>query len=104
MASAELFGRARARKFRNSRAQEIMKLQHPALQLRQRAWPVAAGGQSALNAAAEPLVFVVHLRVDARTQVADRAHFTPLVRQTKYAAAHQALAGSGGQQLKEVHL
>src|ERR1700733_1575779 len=80
-----------------------MELEHPTLELRQGARLVAAGRETALHPAAQPLVLVVHLSVDARTQVADRAHLTPLVGQAEYAAANDALARAIGQHLEEIH-
>src|SRR5712671_378442 len=76
--STKLVGCIRQSKFGNALTQQVVEFEHPAFELRQGSRLVAAGCQTALYPATEPLIFVVHLRVDARAQVADRAHFAAL--------------------------
>src|SRR5215472_18040743 len=67
--------------FRDPRAQQIVELEHPGLDLRERPRPVMAVGDTALQALAQLPVLVVDLHVDAVSEPADQAHLAPIVGQ-----------------------
>src|SRR5579863_4457433 len=90
--------------FGNARAQQIVELEHPGLDLRQGPRPVTAVGDAALQALAQFPVLVVDLHVDAVAEPAHESHLAPLIWQAEGGAADQRLARAAWQDLKEVHL
>src|SRR5207244_620967 len=74
---AEASGRARLPELGDLRAQELVELEHAALDARQGARLVARGGEALLHAPAQELVLALHLAVDARCEIARDPHLAP---------------------------